>query len=109
MLPGVFADEAFLIRFDKRADFSSEAIDLDWIGEDSAGIWVCAHPEVALMNDEALWPSVLKWRSVTEKALTTTILETLSNWETVIWLTMFCAQNRKEMPPPPPRNSEVES
>lgn len=84
--------DSFAVRFDPRR--ISGKLDYDWIGEDSEGIWVAVHPEIALIKEDELYDSVISWRCG-QNQLNEQDADCLSNFEFAIKTEMFAAMTRK--------------
>lgn len=81
-------------RWDPRDDLA-EPIDCDWIGEDRDGIWLRRHPEAALVEDEALWAPVDRWR-LGVREVHREDLATLSAWEMEALIVLVAADQREQ-------------
>ena len=64
MVWGFPYEAPFPVRWDPRRDFKrKDEVDLDWVGEDSDGIWLRYHPETAIsMLPEDIAMILVQWR-----------------------------------------------
>jgi hypothetical protein len=90
LVPG----ERWSDRWDPRED-CHDVVDLGWIGEDAAGVWLHRHPEAAMVEDDALWWPVTEWQ-LGHRELTAADRETLSHWQTEALIVMGSADAREQ-------------
>jgi hypothetical protein len=81
-------------QWDPRPDLL-EPINAGWIGEDSGGVWLCRHPEAALVDDEALWGIVERWR-LGQREVTREDVGELSAWQLEALGTLIGADQREQ-------------
>ena len=83
-------------RWDPREDFRpDDATDLGWIGEDEKGVWICRHPQAALLEEPDLWPEYMRWSAGVQE-LSADDYERLSAFDYEVRLTLVSAANRKQ-------------
>lgn len=81
-------------QWDPRPEYA-EPIDCGWVGEDAGGVWLRRHPEAALVDDEALWGIVERWR-LGQREVTREDLETLSAWQVEAMGVLIGADQREQ-------------
>lgn len=83
-------------RWDPREDYRpDQAIDLGWIGEDEKGVWICRHPQAALLEAPGLWAEFARWSAGVQEISPHDYAQ-LSAYEYEVRLTLVAAGNRKQ-------------